>query len=523
MKKIIILLSMALITCSAMARTHKTASKTSNKKTTTTSTATLSGKELYEKAKRLDEADEDLASYYYEQAAKTGYSKAMIVLGNMAYHDDDYEEAAEWYDRAAAAGNPEGYINHGELFRDGEGEEQDFETYARYCLKAAALSKDGNGFYEVGRSYYNGKGVDADFNKALHWCVQGGSRAVEDLGLDCMKNNDTSNMITCFKKMIEMGDYKGALRLAEAYEDGDGGLAVNTQLAMEWYRKGIESGSKDVATECANNLAYIYERQENPLALPLYKKAAEMGYNLAYEGMADCYYNGTGTTQNYAEALRNYELAAKTEGVSALKAAHMYLEGEGTAVSTAKAAPLLAKAVQHDEDLDDEEDIAACSASVLVGSWLYEDDEDEDNDSKTILTLESGGKATLACYIINIDNDEYFFVIGTSASGTYRKDGDELSISLNTSTASYFVVGTPYEKATASEIATLNNTLKRSIQLAGGDKKINAVFYRSSNITNTINGISKDEITLGDMTLSRYSGPSLSEIKQAFVDYQKGL
>ncbi len=136
MKKTIILLALALIACGATAHSRNSSEKKHLPRHAPPQRL-LQAKNCLKKAKRLDKVNEDLARHYYKQTAKMGYSEACVVLGNIAYHDNDDDEAILWYDRAASAGNPKGYINHGELFREGEDQNQNFET--RYCLKAAAL------------------------------------------------------------------------------------------------------------------------------------------------------------------------------------------------------------------------------------------------------------------------------------------------------------------------------------------------------------------------------------------------
>lgn len=148
-----------------------------------------------------------------------------LRLGKQAEEDEEYEKAVEYYQRAADAGNIDGWIALGnfyddvvpnpekarsawikvhedDLARGDEGaywylgsyycEEGRFEQGIDYLQKAAV---DGNEYQidaeiSLGDLYYDGKGFTQDFRKALEWyqrAKQHGVSCVDDRIAECME------------------------------------------------------------------------------------------------------------------------------------------------------------------------------------------------------------------------------------------------------------------------------------------------------------------------------------------------
>jgi TPR repeat protein len=87
--------------------------------------------------------DLDAADSYCRPAAKQGYSPAMICV---AYLDEvreprQYKDAFEWYQLAAAAGNPIGHYGMGQLYAQGLGVKPDNVKAALSLSEAAPVLK----------------------------------------------------------------------------------------------------------------------------------------------------------------------------------------------------------------------------------------------------------------------------------------------------------------------------------------------------------------------------------------------
>ncbi len=112
---------------------------------------------------------------YLDFAAAQGKSSAaseralaqFYLLG--AVVPQNYAKAAEWYERAAAAGDVEAQIELGFLHFVGRGVQQDFDQ-AYELFRQAAYRNSGVAQYNMGIMWYTGNGVpDSDLAMAHAW------------------------------------------------------------------------------------------------------------------------------------------------------------------------------------------------------------------------------------------------------------------------------------------------------------------------------------------------------------------
>jgi len=96
-----------------------------------------------------------------------------------------YEEAAEWYRKAAEQGVPEAQNNLGVMYKDGQGVDRDDAEAVRWFLLAA---RRGNVLAQsnLGWMYQSGRGVEQNFDSARHWyhqaALRGHAAAQNNLG-----------------------------------------------------------------------------------------------------------------------------------------------------------------------------------------------------------------------------------------------------------------------------------------------------------------------------------------------------
>ncbi len=99
-------------------------------------------------------------------------ASAMNQIGAMYYSgegvEQDYIEAAEWFEKAANLGDAAAMANIGWMYFNGEGVEQNYEKGFEWCNKSANLGNTTAMNY-IGLMYYNGEGVEQDYEKALEW------------------------------------------------------------------------------------------------------------------------------------------------------------------------------------------------------------------------------------------------------------------------------------------------------------------------------------------------------------------
>jgi TPR repeat protein len=123
------------------------------------------------------------------------------------------------------------------------------------------------------------------------------------------------NALACYEPLAAKGDAKSMASLGNLYENGLG-VAVNYQLAQQWYVRAIQAGDVNALT----NLGYMYESghllRNYATAIGYYTKAAAMGEPRAMYRLGLAYENGTGVTKdlNQAEAWYRKAVAASPAG-----------------------------------------------------------------------------------------------------------------------------------------------------------------------------------------------------------------
>jgi TPR repeat protein len=136
----------------------------------------------------LGARDYEQAREWYKRAAEHGCSNAQNQLGYMAQlglgEETNYVQALDWYYKAAAQGNSNAQENIGYLYQHGLGVDTDYEQAEAWYYKAAG---QGNSNAENQLGYLNqyGLGIPPDFAEALAWyrtaADQGNKTAIENL------------------------------------------------------------------------------------------------------------------------------------------------------------------------------------------------------------------------------------------------------------------------------------------------------------------------------------------------------
>jgi TPR repeat protein len=111
------------------------------------------------------------------------------------------------------------------------------------------------------------------------------------------------------KTRAESGDIEAQLRLAEAYEDGNG-VQQSDELAVAWYHRAAEHGN----AAAQNNLGLMYStgrgvEKNKEEAVRWYRKAARQLYSNAMFNLGTAYYNGDGVSIDDASAYAWFLLA----------------------------------------------------------------------------------------------------------------------------------------------------------------------------------------------------------------------
>ena len=127
--------------------------------------------ELYSKGEGVPQ-DYEKAAQWYEKAAAQGFASAQVNLGVLYDKGrgvpQDYVQARQWYKQAAAQGYARAQNNLGWLYAEGHGVPRNYKT-ARQWYEQAAAQGQAPAEYNLGGLYDKGYGVPQDYLRAYMW------------------------------------------------------------------------------------------------------------------------------------------------------------------------------------------------------------------------------------------------------------------------------------------------------------------------------------------------------------------
>lgn len=147
---------------------------------------------------------------WIRKAAEQGLAEAQYMLGVSYWYRDDYADAVFWYRKAAEQGFAEGQYALGDMYRDGNGVDQDHEESIKW-LKRAAEQGDDFAQLELGDIYATGQVVAQNYVEALKW----------------------------YRKLADQDDRNAQFIVGNMYAEGQGVAQDNTEAAY-WYLKAAE-------------------------------------------------------------------------------------------------------------------------------------------------------------------------------------------------------------------------------------------------------------------------------------------
>ena len=155
-----------------------------------------------------------------EQRARAGYPVAMTRLGDLYFQGrgvpQNYDTARQWYQKAADKGLRSAMGRMGELSLRGLGVPKD-PIVARQWYEKAAAKGFPPAFNQLGRLYRDGHGVAPDCRMARQW----------------------------FERAAAVNNPIGMDLLGQLYEKGCPGFPPNKALARQWFEKAARQGNPD--------------------------------------------------------------------------------------------------------------------------------------------------------------------------------------------------------------------------------------------------------------------------------------
>ena len=220
-------------------------------------------------------------------------------------------------------------------------------------------------------------------------CLSQLSAPVAQPGFAAVAATLMADEISRLRTMGEAGDVASQMRLATAYDDGNG-VGQDPGEAARWYRKAAENGN----AEAQNILGNMYRagrglERNKETAVAWYRKAILQGNGRAMFNLATAYYNGDGVSINDPLAYAWFTLALEHGSSNAQDAisrmnselkpwqlttafvdlGHIYEEGEQGPKNLIEAAKWYRKAAEAG-DLDVQ---ASLGLVLLNGTGLKQD------------------------------------------------------------------------------------------------------------------------------------------------------
>ncbi|OAQ27691.1 HCP-like protein [Linnemannia elongata AG-77] len=275
--------------------------------------------------------------------ASLGDAKSQVELGDIYRAGDgveqDFEAARYWYLKAANQGDPAGQCNLGHLYRLELGVERNHST-ALSWYKKAAYQGDAGGQCFVGLVHECGLVGAMDYSAAMDWYMmaasQGYAYAQYSVGeLYIMGHGverDYDKAMEWHLQAAAQGLPAAQAAIGRMYLHGTG-VKRNEAIALEWFDKAVSRKDVDVWSQMTMGLMYLRGlgvSKSDSTALAWFLKAARRGSPTAQSVVGRMYRDGVGTSQDYSEALVWFLKAANHNGSYVQhEIGAMYLQGQG--------------------------------------------------------------------------------------------------------------------------------------------------------------------------------------------------
>lgn len=283
------------------------------------------------------------ANDWYKKAADQGYKVAQHNLGiNYEFgkgFSKDYKKAVEWYQKAANQGYRSSQYNLADMYRKGEGVVKSEEKAIKWYKKAADQGHL-NSQFGLGYLYDTSKSSIQSYSKAVKW----------------------------YKKAADKNHALAQYNLALLYEYGYG-VKIDINQALKWYKKAAAQGDEDAKVKIKKILAsqesesvptlkearQEYDAKNYYSAFPKFLKLANQGDIEAQVFLGWMYRNGWGTDKNNIEAFKWFDKLSALDNDWAPWAQNqlgiMYFYGDGTTKNIYKAIQLYRKSAESGYEL----------------------------------------------------------------------------------------------------------------------------------------------------------------------------
>ncbi len=238
------------------------------------------------------EADAKAINDWYRKAAVQGYAPAQCALG-MAYYtgegvQQDYSEAVTWYRKAVEQGDVEAQCGLGYAYYNGHGATKDYAEAANLFRKAAEQG-EAEAQFMLAVAYRKGHGVTKDEIESEKWVHRAAEQRYGQAQI-AVREIKTLKML---KMAAERGSAKTARELADFYFRAWSTAIADREMATFWYIQAANRGDAEAqiligeryarGAEKPEEVGLSYAkagvfRKDNYTAISWFKKAVQQGY-----------------------------------------------------------------------------------------------------------------------------------------------------------------------------------------------------------------------------------------------------
>ena len=263
----------------------------------------------------------DMAEKISLELAEQLTPEQQVEQGMLCFQEQDYSGAADWFTKAAMAGDPVGQNNLGLCCGSGLGVVQDRDAAFQWYTQSARQGYV-KGQYNLGCCYEFGWGTDMDDVQAERWYqaaadqgLVGGFHALEQLHKrqleeeQTRKEQERAQFVAC-NQAAQQWDAGAQYQLALCYELGRG-TQKDLTMAAKWYEAAARQGHAQA--QCALGTCFYSGQgveKDFAQAVQWYTKAAEQGDARAQHNLAVCFKNGQGVEQDLEQAMTWYKKSA---------------------------------------------------------------------------------------------------------------------------------------------------------------------------------------------------------------------
>ncbi|KAF9134822.1 hypothetical protein BGW39_005732 [Mortierella sp. 14UC] len=233
--------------------------------------------------------------------ATRGDAGSQVELGDMYKTgngvEQDYEAARYWYLKAANQCDPLAQSNVGDLYRLGLGTDVDHSTALSWYQKAADQGS-ASGQCKLGLMYEYGLAVEMDYAVAMD-CVGDFYYKGRGVPKDYSKVLDWS--ILSAKQNLPQAQFN----LGYLYYKGRG-IEKDKDVGLEWFRKSTSRRDSDMWAQYSMGYLYYHALgipHDYSKAREWLLKSARQGCSSAQVRLARLYFRGLDVPQDYSEAL----------------------------------------------------------------------------------------------------------------------------------------------------------------------------------------------------------------------------